>query len=180
LALVLVNQSSSQLVSRDRDLRHTVFENTALRLYLTSLGDDIDHLRDQSRDVPKDRRGVSLNQLSQTTQIREIFEPALERNDIIDASAMNGEAHLVLNSGEGHTEPIRVRFDPIFFTDVFTPEGYERLSITPLPARSEPPGGGSRRGRRRNPPRGEQTRRREHALRKLLEAKKAAERWDAQ
>ena len=186
ISLVLVNQSSSQLVSRDRDLRHLVFENTAVRLYLTSLGDDIDVLRGCSLDVLKPGPGgMTIQGLSQTTQFREVFEPELTRNDVLMTSHLDGEGYLMYTS-RGHIEPIRVRFEPCLFKDIFTPEAHSELSGIPIPKRAEPLASDSdakqltarsERGRLR-PPKDDESRRREEVLTRLLEAKKAAERWE--
>jgi hypothetical protein len=133
IALILLNQTSAQLMSRERDMRPVVLDNTALKVWFTPLGDDIDLLRSLSRDVTKSRgKTTSSRGLSGSVSLGEVYEPMLERNDALDTTFRGLEAFVIANDFSGHREPIRMRFIP----DV-TREEHARLSNTPLPKRPE-------------------------------------------
>jgi hypothetical protein len=185
--LILLHQSTNQLRgdSRSTDLRPIVADNTALKLFLTSQGDDIESLRDLSRDVIKTRTGATLQGLRGSTQIRQIVEPELERNSILDASGIPGQGYLhIAQSPAGHQEPIRIRFDPIHFREIFTPERHAELANTPLPKRTAPLPAPKKRPperskRRETPPEKDAAwKRRNEALTRLLEAIREGERYE--
>lgn len=141
LRLVLLHQSSEQLRgdSRSTDLRPIVDDNTAVKLYLTSRGDDIDDLKRRSQEVRKDKGGGTTTGLQNySVHTNSIFEPSLETNDILDASAVGGDGYLIAPLAHGHSDPVRIRFEPICFTDHFTVDNHQRLSNTPLPKREQP------------------------------------------
>lgn len=134
IALILLNQTSTQLVSRDRDLRPIVFDNTALKIWFTPLGDDIDLLRGLSRDVTKPRgKTVSSRGLAGSVSLSEVYEPDLERNDVLGTAFTGLEAFVIANEFRGHQEPQRLRFVP-----EVSREEHARLSNTPLPKRQGP------------------------------------------
>ncbi len=141
--LVLVHQTSEQLRGggHSADMRPIVSDNTAIKLLLTSTTrDDEDQLRGFSEDIERLRDGgKSYSGLNASTQIRGVYEPRLERNEILHTSAITGEGFLVYRAGDKHREPIRIKFDPIYFHEFFTPEAHAALSSIPLPKREAPP-----------------------------------------
>ncbi len=170
ISLILLNQTSTQLVSRDRDLRPVLFDNTALKVWFTPLGDDIDLLRSLSRDVTKSRgKTVSSRGLSGSVSLGEVYEPMLERNDALDTTFRGLEAFVIANEFTGHREPIRLRFIP-----EVSREEHARLSNTPLPKR---PAGAPRRVRDAAADPGQQARL--AALAELLWQKRRDEDWQA-
>lgn len=138
IRILMIHQSEEQLRgdSRGVDLRPLIRDNTAVKVYLTSSGDDIEYLQDMSERLPKLKDGGhSKRGRSVATQSRYEEEPTVEYNDVLDASAKSGDFFLVHNSGTGHNDPIRVTFDPIYFPEYFTREVHDRLRNTPLPQR---------------------------------------------
>ena len=121
-------------------MRPVISDNTAVKLILTSTcQDDIEQLRGYSEDIERTRDGgKNFTGLNASSQTRGVYEPRLERNEILHASAVAGEGFLVVNDGVAHREPKRIRFDPIYFKDTFTPDAHAKLSSIPLPRREEP------------------------------------------
>lgn len=135
--LILAYQSRQQLRLPQGDIGHVVRDNCPIKIYFTadtSENGDYRDIQGYSKDVPKTRGGQSFHGLSTSTNTHEIWEPKLERNDIVDVSSTFGEALFALNDGKGHHEPLRIMCRPP--TDKTE---YERLANTPLPARNGQP-----------------------------------------
>ena len=133
MRLCLINQNSDQLISSDRDLRRTIFTNTAVKIFLTPYaGDDLLFMQDLSPEVIK-KRSVSqthrgLQSSSSTTQQ---LAPDLEKNEALEVSFSRFEAFLSVNDMAGYKPPIRIRILP-----PCSKEEHDRLSATPLPKRA--------------------------------------------
>ncbi len=126
--------------SRDRDLLPVLFDNTAIKIWLTPISpDDIDALQSLSNDELKTRGSTKgFRSGVSSVSMHEVYEPQLEANDIRDAGFTGDQGFLILNSFQGHVEPTRFRFA----FDVSRDE-YDRLATTPLPKREKPRGGGA-------------------------------------
>lgn len=131
VSLICISQSSAQLKTKDRDLFPIMFDNTALKVWLTPLGEDIEALQSLSRDVLKNR-GATKGFRSGTSSLslHEVYEPALEANEIRDAAFTGLEGFLMINDFQGFKEPVRFRFEP-----EFSVAEHARLSQLPLPKR---------------------------------------------
>jgi hypothetical protein len=115
----------------------------------------------------------------------EVYEPTLERNEVLDTAFTGLEGFLVVNDFKGHHEPQRIRFIP-----ELTREEHERLSTTPLPKRLQPsPFAGARANRNVSPGSAPRTapvtgpspdaQKRRANLAALLQRLKDAEDWQA-
>lgn len=130
--ILILAQSGEQMKSRDRDLLPVLFDNTAVKIWLTPISlEDIDTLRALSKDRLK-QRGTTQGFRAGVSSIslQEVFEPILESNDIRDAAYSGDQGYLIVNAWQGHVEPVRFRFTP----DVSQSE-YDRLATLPLPKR---------------------------------------------
>jgi hypothetical protein len=151
--IVCLTQTSEQMKSRDRDLLPVLFDNTAIKIWQTPTSpDDIVALQALSRDELKTRGSTKgFRSGVSSVSMHEVYEPHLERNDILDAGFTGDQGFLILNAFRGHEEPTRFRFS----FDVSRDE-YQRLVTTPLPKREPPSNGGpgaadlAARDRRRN------------------------------
>lgn len=172
--LLLAYQSENQLrLPNGIDLRHTVFENTAFKFYLTTLGDDIDVIRDLSKDVWKQRKGQSLKgKFGVSNQISEYLDPEIERNDVLGSSFLPLHGWLILFGGE-YRAPRLVHFEP-----PWSIEEHAKLANTPLPVKRDvaPLPGFAKAA----VPADEPTRKARHeAIRKLLSEKARREQFQA-
>jgi hypothetical protein len=170
IRIVVLTQTGEQLKSRDRDLLPVLFDNTAIKIWLTpTSADDMDTLQSLSKDELK-QRGASHGFRSGVSSVsmHEVYEPRLERNEIRDAAYTAGQGYLIANAFEGYVEPQRFQFTP----DVPRAD-YERFARTPLPRRERPAGkvnvGEAHHERAK----------RQAALNRLFEAKRTQLIWEA-
>jgi hypothetical protein len=132
--LILTNQSSDSLKAH-QPLYSIVYDNTALKLWLTPYSkEDIETLQNRSRDELKST-GVSKGYRSGTSSVsmRNDYEPRLEANEIREAAGKAFEGFMMINDGQGHKDPIHFRFTPECSADE-----HRRLSNLPLPKRARP------------------------------------------
>lgn len=134
--IIVVTQTSEQLKSRDRDLYPVLFDNTAVKLWLTPTSvDDVETLRSLSKDQLKQRGStLGLRGGVSSVSMSEVFEPRLEANEIKDAAHAADQGFLITNAFKGHVDPIRFRF-----THDVSYDEYLRLSRLPLPRREPSP-----------------------------------------
>lgn len=110
LRFVFANQSTNQLQSKDCDLRHVMFEGTAVKQYFTCVGDDdTEVLQSVSRDKRISLGGTSVQGISTSVSFREEIARTLERDEILEVSATMGRSFFLLNNGQGHVEPYVVQ-----------------------------------------------------------------------
>lgn len=108
-SLILSNQSTSQLVSRDLSLADQVFEGTALKQYFTCLGEDVEELQSLSKLKSQYLFGRTSGGMAQSSiSQREELVPTLERDTILDVTNTFGRSIVVINDGSGHTEPVMI------------------------------------------------------------------------
>ena len=107
--VILANQSTSQLTSRDLSLADQVFEGCAIRQYFTSLGDDLTVLQSLSDTVMDVTTGLSQGgMLTASVQRTEKEMPSLHPNTIREVTGRFGFSFVCLNDGTGHRNPIIV------------------------------------------------------------------------
>ena len=172
--LVLANQSTQQLQKSGND--QIVFDSTPTKIWLSPHGDDIETIRGLSKETWKKRKGQSMHGLSIANQISDFRDPTLERNDILDAAFTPMEGFLI-EFGQGHKEPRRIRFEP-----PWTVEEWEEFENRPLPMREDLPLEGSYESNLEpESPRvsSEDEKRRLAVLKRLLTKKKDLESWEA-
>jgi TraM recognition site of TraD and TraG len=174
LKYVLANQSTTQLKSKDLDLSQIIFENSDLKIYFSSFGNDVEALQSLSlRNRIEKRRGMNHGHLLDATENEsDDFVPFISEEAIKNASDTFGMAIIAVSDGKGHKEP--------FFVQMA--HRYEKLDHRQLPRRAAatptptPPDPGPGPGRRI--PLTDPTRQARHALiRQIIEAREAAERW---
>jgi hypothetical protein len=132
IRILCLTQTSQQMKSRDRDLLPVLFDNTAIKIWLTPTSEeDIETLRNLSKDQLK-QRGVTQGFRAGVSSVSmgEVYESRLEANEIRDVAYAGDQGFLIVNAFQGHTEPIRFRFTPDS-----SPEEYSRLATLPLPKR---------------------------------------------
>lgn len=172
VSLVLANQSTSQLTSRDLSLADQVFEGTAVKQYFTSLGDDVDVLQSLSKLKSQQLSGRTSGGLEHNSvSEREELVPALERDTILDVTYTFGRSIVTVNDGTGHVEPVIV-------DQRHTAPDYTNRPLEPRRL----PRGASRSGQRarvgeRIPLDDPLRRARHERVRELLATKVAAEAW---
>lgn len=113
VSLILANQTTSQLESRDSALHQVVFDNAHIKLYLTvTCKRDIEDLQGLSEDHVRMLPGTSSKQFVSSTSSHAVEVPLLRRSEILDISATTGDCVLIVDDGGGHREPSRaeVRF----------------------------------------------------------------------
>lgn len=132
LSLVMANQTTGQLESRDVSLHESVFDNTGTKIYFTATCTrDKDDLQGLSCDDPEMLPGRSTQHLSTSSSEHAVLLPRLNKNEILDTSATAGHAFVILDNGQGHREPIRAEL-PYFIEDRAL---YQQVRRTPLPRR---------------------------------------------
>ena len=140
--LILIFQSAEQLRgdARGIDLRPILRDNTRWRIYLTAAGDDIQPLRETSPEVPRPMPdGFNFRGLADCSVTRQqIWDFDLDINEIHDMSETQGDFIFKQNTGRGYTPPVRCRFDPIHFAELFTLDAHNAFRQKPLPERTTP------------------------------------------
>ncbi|MCI0335389.1 MAG: type IV secretory system conjugative DNA transfer family protein [Planctomycetes bacterium] len=119
VSIIMANQTTEQLNTRDLDLADVVRDNTLAKVYFTVTGKrDIEELQTFSREdrdllrsesisggqylerglISPERRGFS-----------EYVVPMLRKDTILDTSATFGQAFVIVDDGRGHREPARIQ-----------------------------------------------------------------------
>lgn len=187
LSLILANQTTTQLESKELSIADIVRDNTLAKVYFTVTGKrDIEELQtfsDDDRDVlhSKTNAPLQLNFSAAKEGETEFITPMLRKGEILDASATFGQAFAIIDDGRGHREPARIQCAHAMpFAE------YRKLRNTPLKEvpHIEPEAGSEHpdaprdmlwQRSRRLPPTKERQRRIEE-LKSLISAKHAAER----
>ncbi|MFO0915947.1 MAG: TraM recognition domain-containing protein [Pirellulales bacterium] len=125
LRFILANQSTSQLETKDTNLVHAVFENTSIKQYFTSLGDDVEVLQSLSKDAIRSLGGSTVQGLSTSVSFRDTIVPSLERDKILEVSQTFGQSFFVVNDGSGFRPPVVVQ----------QTHQFDDLSERPMPPR---------------------------------------------
>lgn len=136
LSLVMANQTTSQLETRDTALANVVFDNTHVKQYFTVTSYlDRRSLEDLSQTEDRLLEGGYSHRIANGTTMnaRVITEPTLKHNEILETSGTAGQSFLILDDGKGHKNPLR-----IFRDHKYDAKLAERLGNTPLPLVKEP------------------------------------------
>jgi uncharacterized membrane protein len=133
LGLILANQSTVQLDNKDVNLAALVEENTALRQYFTITSPDIMPFQRLSGDEEKIRTRKTTAHGSASVSQDWVKEPALELNEILEASGQRQDCFLIVRDGKGAAKPRHaVTLYPMSYDE------YRRLRHLPLPRRQTP------------------------------------------
>jgi len=133
LSLILANQTTTQLESKELSIADIVRDNTLARLYFTVTGKrDIDELQtfsDDDRDVlhSKSTTPMQLNLSGAREGEAEFITPMLRKRAILGTSATFGQAFAIIDDGRGHHEPARIQC-----SHALTFAEYRKLRNTPL------------------------------------------------
>ena len=141
ISLIMANQTTTQLKSRDLDLADVVRDNTHVKVYFTVTGkDDLEGLQVFSKDakLKLSRTSESMAEFRSKITIGESEQitPTLKKDVILDTSSTHKHCFVILDSGTGHIEPTRVVTD--YAIDA---EDYIKYKSTPLPRGERDPQG---------------------------------------
>ena len=179
VSLIMSNQTTTQLETRDINLAEIVADNTIIKQYFTCISDDdINGLQTLSKEESHwlSRTSHSLDGKSSLGE-QEFLLPKLRKETIQDVSAAHRQSFLVIDDGTGHKEPL-----PLVHNYAIAAANYRRFKRLPPPRLEAPrqetkPGAGSppeplwKRARA-----GEASKARQALLQPLWEAQQAAER----
>ncbi len=133
LSLILANQTTTQLESKELSIADIVRDNTLAKIYFTVTGKrDIDELQTfsgEDRDLlySKSTTPMQLSLTGAKEGEAEYITSTLRKNEILDASATFGQAFAIIDDGRGHREPARIQC-----SHAFPFEQYRKLRNTPL------------------------------------------------
>jgi hypothetical protein len=133
LSLVLANQTTTQLESKELSIADIVRDNTLAKVYFTVTGKrDIDELQTfsgEDRDIlhSKMTMPMQLSLNSAREGQAEFITPVLRKDTILDTSATFGQAFAIVDDGKGHREPARIQC-----SHAHSFEEYRKLRNTPL------------------------------------------------
>jgi hypothetical protein len=136
ITVFAATQTSQQLRGNDQDLFPVLWDNCAVKIWLTPTDElDVRNLRTLSKDVVQElgTSTTSVKKFQASSSFSEVYEPMLLRNEILDCAFTGMEGFLILNDFVRHHEPIRFRFTPDWSL-----QDYQRLSTTPIPTRPTP------------------------------------------
>jgi hypothetical protein len=102
----LCYQNDQQLITSDGDLTPIIRGLCQRIVFTCDSEDEITELRYQSLDVRRPDIGETRHGLSITNSVREVLDPGLTRNEIIELSAQKQKAYAVLKLGDKHRDPI--------------------------------------------------------------------------
>lgn len=124
-----VFQDDKQLDTVEGDLRSIIRSQCQRILFARESEEEIDELRNRSLDVLRPDHSHSLRGMSQTTSVREVLEPGLTRNEILELSGVAMKAYAVLRLGDKHRDPIPFTIIP----PTSSPAEHDELKNKPLP-----------------------------------------------
>lgn len=134
VAIWAVYQDDAQLITPEGDLRSIIRSQCQRILFARESKDEIEELRNRSLDVLRPETSHGLRGLSASTSQREVLEPGLTRNEIIQVSGTAMQAYADLRLGDKHRDPIPFTIIP----PTRSVAHHEELKSKPLP-RWNPP-----------------------------------------
>jgi hypothetical protein len=117
LTLILANQTTTQLESKELSIADIVRDNTLAKIYFTVTGKrDIEELQTfsgEDRDVlhSKSTTPMQLSFGGAREGKAEFITSMLRKDVILDTSATAGQAFAIVDDGQGHREPARIQCD---------------------------------------------------------------------
>lgn len=139
ISLILANQTTTQLETRDMNLAHVVRDNTLAKIYFTVTGkQDFDDLQGMSQEDSQEldyRNKTKTTRNAFETSISEMIQhritTKLKRDEILSTSSTGKNCFLILDDGSGHHEPRRLFTDYTIF-----PEEFHKYKNQPIPKRT--------------------------------------------
>lgn len=129
LAIWAIFQDDTQLITPEGDLRSIIRSQCQRILFARESDEEIKELRERSLDVLRDETSQSIKGISSTTTVRQVLEPAITRNEVIELSGIAMKAYAVLRLGDGHHDPVPFTIIP----PTASPAEHERLKRKRLP-----------------------------------------------
>lgn len=136
VSLWVVYQDDSQLITPEGDLRPVIRSQCQRFLFARESEEEINELRNRSLDVLRPDHSHNLRGMSRTTSVREVLEPGLTRNEILELSGVAMQAYAVLRLGDMHRDPIPFTVIP----PTASPAEHAKLKIKPLPKKADQAG----------------------------------------
>ncbi len=139
LSLIMANQTTTQLSTRDIGLAEIVRDNTFAKMYFTVTGEeDIKAIQSFSKESTRKLKSASEQEKSmldssKTSGWQESMVPTLKTDEILHTSSTDKHCFLVLDDGTRHREPIRLWTDYVLDAADFL-----KLKQTPPPKRTVP------------------------------------------
>lgn len=134
LSLILANQTTTQLETKELSIADMVRDNTLAKVYFTVTGKrDIEELQtfsDEDRDVlySKSTTPMQLSLQGNREGEAEFLTTMLRKREILETSGTFGQAFAIIDDGQGHHEPARIACAHKMPFAV-----YRNLKNTPLP-----------------------------------------------
>ena len=134
LSLILANQTTTQLESKELSIADIVRDNTLAKVYFTVTGkrdfEELQTFSGEDRDVlrSKTTTPMQLSLAGAKEGEAEFVTSMLRKDEILDASATFGQAFAIIDDGCGHREPARIQC-----SHALSFEEYRKLRNTPLP-----------------------------------------------
>ena len=137
ISLILANQTTTQLETRDVNLAHVVRDNTLAKIYFTITGKtDFEDLQGFSLEATQELKGQNVREddgliRSISLSTVERLSTQLHRDTILKTSAKSNNFFFVLDDGNGHKEP-----QPLFTDYAVGLQDFTRFKNTPVPQKS--------------------------------------------
>lgn len=112
IRMYLVCQDFEQLKTPDGDLSSIIRSQCQQILFTTETKADQDALRYESKDILRQYNSESFQRITSTNQVRDVLEPSLTRNEILDCNGVAMDAFGVFKLGDKHRDPIRFTVVP--------------------------------------------------------------------
>jgi hypothetical protein len=139
LSLIMANQTTTQLSTRDIGLADIVRDNTFAKMYFTVTGEeDIKAIQSFSKESSRiltsgSEQERSMVDFSKSRGWQESIVPTLKTDEILHTSSTDKHCFLILDDGTRHREPIRL------WTDyVLDAADFRKLKHTPPPRLTVP------------------------------------------
>ncbi len=138
LSLIMANQTTAQLSTRDMSLADIVRDNTFAKMYFTVTGvEDIKGIQAFSKESSRMLTGTSEDDRpfdpSTRRTLSEVIVPSLKADEILHTSSTDKHCFLILDDGTRHREPIRLWTDYVLDANTF-----HTFKHTPPPKITEP------------------------------------------
>lgn len=128
IQMYLVFQDMEQLKTADGDLGPIITSQCQRVIFTAETEREQQQLRFESEDMLRGYGGKSHRGLRTTTSEREVLEPRLTRNEILQCNGIAMQAFGVFKLGDEHRDPIRFNIMP-----PTSRETHSRLKRKPLP-----------------------------------------------
>lgn len=133
VSLILANQTTTQLESKELSIADIVRDNTLAKIYFTVTGkrdfEELQTFSGEDRDLlrSKSTNPMQLSLAGVREGQAEFVTSMLRKDTILDTSATFGQAFAIIDDGRGHREPARIQCAHALPFEI-----YRKLRNTPL------------------------------------------------